>query len=234
MYAVGMLRQLGIAGSLSVRERQLLVMASEGSTDNAIAHKLGISLATVGTYWGRIRIKFGPLNRTELVAVFLKEQAGFALTAIREENQALLHELDERAKTESLLRTTLELFRGLIETAPDGIILVNEDGTIQLANEQAEEMFGYGKNELLGKNVDELVPERYSEIHVEHRQLYRENPVKRRMGEHLATYAKRKDGSEFPMATALSATDTPTGLLVTCIIRDLADTLRGVADDSQN
>jgi PAS domain S-box-containing protein len=224
-----MARQLGITGSLSDRERQLLVMASEGFTDNAIAHKLGISLATVGTYWGRIRIKFGPLNRTELVAVFLKEQAGFALSAIREENQTLLRELDDRAKTELMLLTTLELFRGIMETAPDGIILVDENGTIQLANEQAEEIFGYGKNEMLGIKVDELVPDRYRENHVEHRQSYRENPVKRRMGEHLAIYAKRRDGSEFAMAAALSASETPSGMLVACIIRDLTETIRDIA-----
>src|ERR1022692_2839929 len=125
-------------------------MASEGSTDNAIAYKLGISLATVGTYWGRIRIKFGPLNRTELVAVFLREQSNIVLAEIKQQNEGLLHELDERSKSEQMLKTSLELFRGLIETAPDAILLVDHHGKVRLANEQAEEMFGYTKNEMLG------------------------------------------------------------------------------------
>ena len=204
-------------------------MASNGDTDNAIAYKLGISLATVGTYWGRIRIKFGPLNRTELVATFLREQASVTLAIIKEENQSLIQLLEEKSKTESMLKTSLELFRGLIETAPDAILLVDDHGEIRLANEQAEDLFGYEKNELLGLNVDALVPDRFKEGHVEHRASYHSNPVKRRMGEHLATHAQRKDGSEFPTATALSASETPTGLLITCIVRDLTDTLNGLA-----
>jgi PAS domain S-box-containing protein len=214
-------RAEGISGSLSARERQLLVMASEGFTDNAISHRLGISLATVGTYWGRIRIKFGPLNRTELVAVFLREQASITMTAIREENQSLLAQLEEHAHTEAMLKTSLELFRALFESAPDAIMLVDAGGKIQIANDQAEAMFGYSHNEMLGLDVDELVPEGMREAHAENRQLYRLNPTKRRMGEHLATVARRKDGSEFHMAGSLSATETRNGLLVTCIVREL-------------
>ncbi len=214
-----------MAETLSDRERQLVVLASKGLTDTAIAHKLGISLATVGTYWGRVRIKFGPLNRTELVAVFLQEQAATVVEGLRAENKVLLETLDEKSKTESMLKTSLELFRGLVETAPDAILLVNETGLIQLANQQSEEMFGYGSGEMLGLQVDMLVPIRFRPNHPENRDAYHINPVKRRMGEHMATYAVRKDGSEFPMATALSATETHNGLLVTCIVRDLTDTL---------
>lgn len=208
---------------LSPREHQLLILAAQGYTDQGIAHKLGISLATVGTYWGRIRIKMGPLNRTELVAHFLKEEAAHEVDALRSENQRLLTELDEHARTESMLKASLEMFRGLVETAPDAILLVNREGKIELANEQAEEMFGYAKNELLGLSIEDLVPHRYRMLHVENRESYNENPSKRRMGEHLATFALRKDSTEFPMATALSATVTPNGLLVTCIVRDLTD-----------
>jgi len=207
--------------TLSTREEQLLNLAAQGLTDNAIALKLGISLATVGTYWGRVRIKMGPLNRTELVANYLQSQGSRAIAQLRRENESLLAQLDEHARTATMLRASLEMFQGLLETAPDAIVLVNERGTIDLANEQAEEMFGYVKGELLGKSVEELVPERFRVQHVANRENYNAKPVKRRMGEHMATMARRKDGSEFPMATALSATNTPGGLLVTCIIRDL-------------
>lgn len=71
-------------------------------------------------------------------------------------------------------------------------------------------------------NIDTLVPERFFEKHPEHRGEYAREPVKRQMGEHLATFAKRKDGTEFPMATALSATRTQKGLLITCIVQDLS------------
>lgn len=214
-----------MADSLSDRERQLVVLASKGFTDNAIANKLGISLATVGTYWGRVRIKFGPLSRTELVAVFLQERAATVIEGLRQENRTLLDALNEKDQTEAMLKTSLQLFRGLVETAPDAILLVKESGEIQLANQEAEKMFGYGENELLGLNVDALVPERFRTGHSVNRQAYHSNPVKRRMGDHQATHAVRKDGTEFPMATALSATESPQGLLVTCIIRDLTKAL---------
>ena len=139
-----------MAETLSDRERQLVVLASKGLTDTAIAHKLGISLATVGTYWGRVRIKFGPLNRTELVAVFLQEQAATVVEGLRAENHALLEALNEKAKTEEMLKSSLDVIRGLVASAPDGILLVTRGGTIQLSNEPAEEMFGYRHDEMLG------------------------------------------------------------------------------------
>jgi PAS domain S-box-containing protein len=214
-----------VRDGLSPREHQLLSLAAQGFTDNAIAHKLGISLATVGTYWGRIRIKFGPLNRTELVAIYLREEAANAVAELKADNQALLTKVAEHAKTEDMLRASLELFRGLIETAPDGIMLVNQEGVIELANEQAERMFGYEPNELLGISVEKLVPEEQRFEHVKNRQTYNEHPTKRRMGEHLATEALRKDGTKFRTATALSATKTQNGTLVTCIIRDMSEKL---------
>lgn len=208
---------------LSPREHQLLVLAAKGFTDQGIAHKLGISLATVGTYWGRIRIKMGPLNRTELVAHFLQEEAAHEVDSLRNENQRLLTELSQQSQAEEALRASLEMFRGLIDSAPDAIIVVNQDGGIVLANEQAARMFGYSQDELANKRVDFLIPTRFRLKHMEHRGEYLANPTKRRMGEHLATLALRRDGTEFTMATALSATKVGNDTLVTCIIRDLSE-----------
>ena len=207
--------------SLSQREKQLLDYAVRGYTDQAIANELGISLATVGTYWGRVRIKFGPYNRTELVALYLKEEATDTLEKLREENRELVSQIVEHAKALSMLKTSLDLFRGLVETAPDGILLVNERGTIEIANEQAETMFGYPKSALLGMQVEKLIPDRFREQHLENRNEYNAHPRKRKMGEHVATTALRMNGEEFPVAAALSATETPGGLLITCIVRDL-------------
>jgi PAS domain S-box-containing protein len=217
--------------SLSHRERQLLSLAAQGYTDNAIAHELGISLATVGTYWGRIRIKFGPLNRTELVAVYLKEEASRTIHQLKVENEKLLQELTDNAKSATMLRATLDLFRGILETAPDAILIVKETGQIELANQQAEEMFGYGDGEMIGLNVGQLVPHEYREAHKGHVHEYSTHPEKRRMGEHLATLALRKDGSVFRMATALSGTKTAAGLLITCIVRHMGE-VRPDPDDT--
>lgn len=191
-------------------------------TDHGISHQLGISLATVGTYWGRVRIKFGPLSRTELVAVYLREEAAATIAELKESNARLIRELEERSQAAELLLTSLEMFRNLIETAPDAIVIVDESGSVKIANEQAEQLFGYRKDGMVGLPVEELIPERYREAHVENRSNYVENPVKRKMGEHLALVARKRDGTEFAMAAALSPTQTPDGLLVTCIVRDLS------------
>lgn len=225
--------EASVRDGLSPREHQLLSLAAQGFTDNAIAHKLGISLATVGTYWGRIRIKFGPLNRTELVAIYLREEAAIAVEGLKSDNERLLTEVEEHSKTEQMLRASLELFRGLVETAPDAIILVNQEGTIELANEAAEELFGYEHEELVGLAIEKLVPEDKRFDHVHNRQSYHDDPIKRKMGEHLATDALRKDGTIFRMATALSATKTEHGILVTCIVRDLTEQLVSLSQPQQ-
>ena len=91
-------------------------------------------------------------------------------------------------------------------------------------------MFGYSRNDLMGLSVEKLVPEDHRFEHVKSRHMYNESPTKRRMGEHLATEGLRKDGRVFIMATALSATKTPNGILVTCIIRDLSEKLEAAAN----
>ncbi|HTQ10734.1 MAG TPA: PAS domain S-box protein [Fimbriimonadaceae bacterium] len=214
-----------VRDGLSPREHQLLSLAAQGFTDNAIAHRLGISLATVGTYWGRIRIKFGPLNRTELVAIYLREEAAQAVFELKSDNKRLISEVADHARTEDQLRASRDMFKSLVEMAPDAILVVTQDGTIELANERAAEMFGYSRDELVGMSVDRLVPDEKRVDHIKNRASYNENPTRRPMGEHLATDAVRKDGTVFRTAAALSAIQTDTGVLVTCIVRDLTDQL---------
>ncbi len=207
---------------LSEREQQILDMAAQGLTDQAIANKLGISLATVGTYWGRVRIKLGPYNRTELVANYLRSQAAEALGHLRKENEQLVIELNQHAKAERELHSTLNLIQTIIDTAPDAILVVDETGTIKICNQEAEHTFGYLRAELAGLKVSALVPPAFRAGHDVHRTEYLNAPENRRMGEHLHTLAVRKDGTEFPIAATLNAATTPVGTLVTCIVRDLS------------
>lgn len=196
-------------------------MAAGGHTDQSIANHLGISLATVGTYWGRVRIKLGPFNRTELVANYLRAQAEVAVSSLKQENRQLIEDLDHKVKTEAALRASVEMFRGLLEHAPDAILIVNEKGRIEFANRQAAKLFGYQPEDMAKMPVEDLVPDRFRETHIQYRAEYNTRPETKPMGNHLATMALRKDGSEFPMATALSGMRTPRGLWVTCIVRDL-------------
>jgi PAS domain S-box-containing protein len=205
---------------LSPRERQILKLAEEGNTDTAIAHKLGISEATVGTYWGRVRIKLGPYGRTELVAKMLRAEQEAEVDALRHEHQKLISELQAAVQGGP---SPESFYKDLLENAPDAVLLVADGGKIQYANGAASELFGYGPDELQGMHILTLVPERYRLQHLEHQASYFIDPQKRPMGAHADTTALRKDGTEFPMRAALSATQSPEGLIVTCIIRPLVE-----------
>src|SRR5579871_4602637 len=122
----------------SPRERQLLEFAAEGLTDTAIANRLGISEATVGTYWGRVRIKLGPYSRTELVAIVLRAEREAAVEALRQENAGLVKRVQELVNANQTA-----MFQEFIESAPDAMILVDDSGCIQHANKAACDLFGY-------------------------------------------------------------------------------------------
>ncbi|MDO9019674.1 MAG: PAS domain S-box protein [Deltaproteobacteria bacterium] len=112
-------------------------------------------------------------------------------------------------------------FRGLLEAAPDAMVIVGSDGRIALVNSQVERVFGYTRDELLGQLIEVLVPERFRARHPEHRDGYFRNSHPRPMGAGLDLYARRRDGSEFAAEISLSPLRTPEGTLVTAAIRDI-------------
>jgi PAS domain S-box-containing protein len=114
--------------------------------------------------------------------------------------------------------------RGLLEAAPDGIIVVDRAGRVVHANFQMEKLFGYRSDELVGMIHDLLVPERFRGAHAFHRARYAEAPAPRPMGVATsAVSAMRKDGSEFPAEISLSPLETEEGMVFVAFVRDASE-----------
>ena len=125
-----------------------------------------------------------------------------------------------RARTLTQVRAAQARFQDLLELAPDAIVLTDRDGRIGLVNGQAERMFRYGREELVGQPVETLIPERCRERHLAHRAGYQSDPRTRPMGAGQDLFARRADGSEFPVEISLSPFSTEEGPSVIAIVRD--------------
>jgi len=110
-------------------------------------------------------------------------------------------------------------FRRLLESAPDAMVIANAEGAIVLTNAQAEKLFGYTREELIGQPVEMLVPSRCREPYARHRAYYSNES----MGSGLELAGQRKDGTEFPIEISLSPIETPEGTLVSSAIRDISE-----------
>jgi two-component system sensor histidine kinase/response regulator len=134
-------------------------------------------------------------------------------------------DITERKASERLLRETEEFFRGVLELAPDGILVVDADGSIRLANAQCENLFGYTRDELIGQPVEILVPDAIRPQHPELRASFHRAPTTRAMGAKSELHARRKDGSLFPVDIGLSPLPGRNGanIEVAVSIRDITD-----------
>jgi PAS domain S-box-containing protein len=151
-------------------------------------------------------------------------ELGVAQSHVLESNVDM-SERQQRLAAEAQTRLE-QRFRQLLEAAPDAIVEISADGTIVLVNRIAEEMFGYQRDELLGKSVDLLVPDAVRATHYRHRDHYLEHPRTRPMGSGLDLQARRRNGTLFPVEISLSPIRTETGTHVTAVIRDVTERKR--------
>lgn len=148
--------------------------------------------------------------------------ANVLVTALRD-TAGHLYGYSKIVRDISARRAEEQKFRSLLESAPDAMVIVNDEGRIALINSQTEKLFGYDREELIGKPVEILIPPRFRARHVEHRTAYSQNPRLRPMGAGMELYALRKDGTEFPVEISLSPIRTDQGKLVTGAIRDVTE-----------
>ncbi len=132
------------------------------------------------------------------------------------------------ASARVLLRATRaeHVFRGFLEAAPDAIVLTDAAGVIVQVNAKVEELFGYGRDELLGQAIDVLIPKRYRVAHEAHYQAFFGVPSSRRMGNGIELFGQHKNGDEFPVDISLATLSTESGNLVTAAIRDMTEQRR--------
>lgn len=127
-----------------------------------------------------------------------------------------------------------ERFAQVVESAPDAIVLVDDKGKIVLVNGEAENLFGWGRADMMGQPVDMLIPDGVRGNHEAHRESYKKSPTRRPMGRGLDLLARRKDGREVPVEISLSPIQTAAGLQVMATVRDVSDRRRQEMERREN
>jgi PAS domain S-box-containing protein len=150
------------------------------------------------------------------MTVMLGALVGFVSIWLSRVDAALRDEIEERRRMEQKMR-------GLLDAAPDAMIIVDPQGRVQLASHRVEALFGYTPKELLDRSIDALLPERFRLFHDAHMQRYMHAPEERNMGAGLDLFARRKDGSEFPVEISLSPDRSGEELVVIAAVRDITD-----------
>jgi PAS domain S-box-containing protein len=147
--------------------------------------------------------------------------ASVTFTALRD-SAGILRGFSEISRDLSEIRESGAKYRGLLEAAPDAMVVVNQGGEIVLLNVQAEKQFGYRRDELVGQKVKNIIPEGFSERLVADSTRSAADALAQQIGTGIELSGRRKDGSEFPIEIMLSPLESAEGILVTAAIRDIS------------
>jgi PAS domain S-box-containing protein len=165
----------------------------------------------------RIR-KDGSRFWAHVVITAMKDEAGQLTGFVK-----LIRDLTAWKQTEDELRRSLERFQSVVESAPNMFVMVNRAGRIEMVDLQAERIFGYSRDELIGQPVEMLIPPRLHGQHRQDRMLYYAQPMARPMGAGRDLHAVKKDGSEFPVEVGLNPVATAEGTMMLAAIVDITD-----------
>jgi PAS domain S-box-containing protein len=179
------------------------------SVEDALAQQIGTGIELVA------RRKNGSEFPIELMLSPLASAEGTLVTAA-------IRDISVRKKAETHLAQMEGRYRGLLEAAPDAMVVVNQAGEIVLLNVQAEIQFGYRRDELLGQKVKNIIPEGFAERLIADRLRSAEDALAQQIGTGIELVARRRNGSEFPIELMLSPLASAEGTLVTAAIRDIS------------
>ncbi len=173
-----------------------------------------------GDFSARVGAPYSRSELGELTKVFdqMAQTAENGRTALLESNRTLEQRVIERTAS---LEASEHKFRSVLESAADGLVIVDAQGHIAIVNAKTEALFGYDRVELIGQSLELLVPPAFKAAHRAQQDAYRAELVPRGMGERGVIKALRKDGSEFFVGISLSPVATEEGTWVTAVVRDI-------------
>jgi PAS domain S-box-containing protein len=185
-----------------------LVADALRSTADALAQQIGTGIELTG------RRKDGSEFPIEIMLSPLESAEGILVTAA-------IRDITVRKDAERHLAQMEGRYRGLLEAAPDAMVVVNRRGEIVLLNVQAEKQFGYRRDELVGQRMKNIIPEGFAERLISDGLRSPEDALAQQIGTGIELTGRRKDGSEFPIELMLSPLESAEGVLVTAAIRDI-------------
>jgi PAS domain S-box-containing protein len=186
-----------------------LIADGTRSAAEALAQQIGTGIELSG------RRKNGSKFPIEIMLSPLESSEGVLVTAA-------IRDISVRKEAETHLAQMESRYRGLLEAAPDAMVVVNAAGEIVLLNVQAEEQFGYSRNELLGQQVKNIIPEGFAERLIADGTRSAAEALAQQIGMGIELVGRRKDGGEFPLEIMLSPLESSEGVLVTAAIRDIS------------
>ena len=175
----------------------------------ALAQQIGMGIELYG------RRRDGAEFPIEIMLSPLESTDGVLITAA-------IRDISVRRDAEERLAQMEGRYRGLLEAAPDAMVVVNQDGEIVLLNIRAEEQFGYSRDELLGQKVENIIPEGFAERLIADGRRTAAEALAQQIGMGIELHGRRKDGGEFPIEIMLSPLDSTEGVLVTAAVRDIS------------
>jgi PAS domain S-box-containing protein len=187
-----------------------LVADALRSVEDALAQQIGTGIELTG------RRKDSSEFPIEIMLSPLESAEGILVTAA-------IRDISVRKDAEKHLAQMEGRYRGLLEAAPDAMVVVNQGGEIVLLNVQAEKQFGYRRDELLGQKVKNIIPEGFAERLIADGTRTAAEALAQQIGTGIELIGRRKDGTEFPIEIMLSPLESPEGVLVTAAVRDITE-----------